>query len=152
AVAAEVNRLVAESGRVETTPHLVFEGRARMIGREGDAHRAAQLWPGSVEGVRPVPESSLELPPACVGCPPRGAGRWPGSRVGCGPRTDPSRTPFVTPTTRSTVNPNFSKIVPAGADAPKWSRPTIAPLSPTQRSQPSDTPASTATRAATAEG
>ena len=30
------------------------------------------------------------------------------------------------PATRSTVNPNRSKIVPAGADAPKWSRPTIA--------------------------
>ena len=67
-----------------------------MVGREGDAHRAAQLWPGSVEGVRPVPESPLELPPARAGCPPRGAGRCPGSRVGCAPRTDPSRTPFAT--------------------------------------------------------
>ena len=32
-----------------------------------------------------------------------------------------------------------------GADAPKWSSPTIAPSSPTQRSQPSETPTSTLT-------
>ena len=86
------------------------------------------------------------------GWPPRGAGRWPGSSVGIGPRTLPASTSRATPVTRSTVNPNLSKIVPAGADAPKWSSPTIAPASPTQRSQPSDTPASTATRAGTSRG
>ena len=50
------------------------------------------------------------------------------------------------------VKPSFSKIVPAGADAPKWSSPMIAPSSPTQRSQPSETPTSTLTRLRTAGG
>ena len=48
------------------------------------------------------------------------------------------------------VKPNSLRIVPAGALAPKWSMPMIAPSSPAYRSQPSETPASTVTRFLTA--
>src|SRR4051794_2696517 len=56
-VAAEVDGLVTEPRGIETPTHLVLERRAGMVRGEGDAHRAAELWPGSVEDVRPPPES-----------------------------------------------------------------------------------------------
>ena len=70
------------------------------------------------------------------GCSPPSP-RWPGCSVGIRPRRPSRATRRATSVTRSTVNPNSLKTVPAGAEAPKWSSPTIAPSSPTQRSQPS---------------
>ena len=45
-----------------------------------------------------------------------------------------------------------NRVVPAGADAPKWSIAMISPASPTMSRQPCGTPASTETRALTAAG
>ena len=45
------------------------------------------------------------------------------------------------------MKPNFSSTVAPGADAPKRSMPKTSPRSPTQRCQPSVTPASIASRA-----
>ena len=98
-----------------------------MIGGEGNAHRGApaQLWPGSVDDVRSTPGIAvLERRMTAA----RG-GQVPGSRVGCGREGRRARRRRATSATRSTVKPNFSKIVPAGAEAPKWSSPMIAPSS-----------------------
>src|SRR6187551_2245943 len=135
AVPAEVDQLVSETGRRETADQGVLHLRPRVIGREGDPH---QLWPGSDAPLRATPASPLPI----VGCFPK----CPPSSVGMRPRRPSRTTRRATSVTRSAVNPNFSKIVPAGADAPKWSSPMIAPSSPTQRSQPSETPTSTLTR------
>ena len=68
------------------------------------------------------------------------------------PRTPSRTTPRPTSATRFAVKPKCSKIAAAGADAPKWSSAMIAPSSPVQRSQPSDTPISTLTRVRTPDG
>ena len=113
--------------------------------------RPDQVVGQKMDGVgQPGEKLRLELGSAVVGGQRHAHQRPP---PGCGadgaatrPRK-PSRTtrrPIVA--TASAVNPNSRRIVPAGADAPKWSRATIAPSSPVQRSQPSETPSSTATR------
>ena len=50
------------------------------------------------------------------------------------------------------MKPKRSKICSAGADMPNRSMAMMAPCPPTQRSQPSETPASTLTRAPTSGG
>ena len=122
--------------------------------------RGAQLWPGcsAVAGVLSCgrgPRSPSGRPrtrpgPGSGGRPCGRSGRR--RRSGCGRAGPRATTRRAMSVTRSAVNPNFSKIVPAGADAPKWSSPMIAPSSPTQRSQPSDTPISTLTRLRTDGG
>src|SRR5436190_8488232 len=55
-------------------------------------------------------------------------------------------------TTLSTLKPSRSSTVVPGADAPKRSSETLSPRSPTQRFHPSETPASTESRAWTSGG
>ena len=110
------------------------------------------LWPRV--GRRRVSGDARRRRRPSVGWPPIAGGRRSGRHrgSGCGRGGRRARRVRATSVTRSAVKPNFSKIVPAGADAPKWSSPMIAPSSPTQRSQPSETPTSTLTRSRTAGG
>ena len=55
---------------------------------------------------------------------------WGVWSVGWRPRSPSRTTRRATSATRSTVKPNSRRIVPAGALAPKWSMPMIAPSSP----------------------
>ena len=138
AVAAEVGQLVRAAELDDQPPdQLVLERGPGVVRGERDAHPVLSRGPGR-----------------CPGCDRRRhrRGRWWGGSRGLAPSVAwrpcrPSRTTRrPTSATRSAVKPNSLKIVPAGALAPKWSSPMIAPSSPTQRSQPIETPISTETR------
>ena len=116
---------------------LVLERGTRVVGGEHDAHRRASVVPG-VAGRRPADAgvAGLERRVLAVRPTPSVLIRpWSPSRT----------TRRATSATRSTVNPNSLKIVPAGALAPKWSSPMIAP-SVARRSAPSPSRRPTSTR------
>ena len=111
------------AGVGEPGEQLVLELGAAVVGGEGDAHQRPSSRVRGAAARRTRPAEALADDPRARR-PPRA----------------------------SAVKPNSFRIVPAGAEAPKWSRATIAPSSPAQRSQPSETPISTATRFRAAAG
>ena len=128
----QVDQLIRGSLGSDAAQQIGLERRSRVICHKPDSH---QEWPGSgcrcgPRRIRPRPASGGRRRRRHRG-PARGrSAGGPGRASGSG-RWSPSRTTRrATSATRSAVKPSFSKIVPAGAEAPKWSIPMTAPSSP----------------------
>ena len=126
----------------------------RWPSRRSSGWRSCPSRPSSEISARSSPVAiSSRVMKSYQGLCPRAPSRTRGLSLAMGSLTcERERTRRTVSATCAAVKPNSSNSRSPGAEAPKWSRLTASPPSPSQRCQPKEVPASTLTRARRAGG